>query len=182
MPGRRLKPVPCWHAVTMSYTYVNIKTPHAQTKEDAMNYTELQDEIKTAMRAKDKARLSILRQLHGELKNIEVDERRAITDQDVDDMTKRLIKQTKETLDGSIKAGTDQERTDTLAEQVSILEGYLPEQVSGEALIDLIEKTLAETGASSKKDMGRVMGALTKATGGNFDKAAAAKELGSRLS
>lgn len=146
-----------------------------------MNYAELQDEIKTAMRAKDKTRLSILRQLHGEIKNIEVNERRDIADKDVDDMLKRLIKQTKETLDGSIKAGTDQERTDMLAKQVSILEGYLPEQVSGDALVALIDKTIAETGATAKKDMGRIMGALTQATGGNFDKAAAAKELGSRL-
>lgn len=147
-----------------------------------MNYIELQDEIKTAMKAKDKVRLSILRQLHGEIKNIEVNERRDITEKDVDDMLKRLIKQTKETLDGSIKAGTDQERTDTLTEQVAILEGYLPEQVSGDALIALIDQVLAETGASTKKDMGRVMGALTQATGGNFDKAAAAKELGAKLS
>ncbi len=49
-------------------------------------------------------------------------------------MMKRVIKQTRETLDGSIKAGTDQERTDTLAEQVDILEGYLPKQVSGDEL------------------------------------------------
>lgn len=146
-----------------------------------MNYTELQDEIKAAMKAKDKTRLSILRQLHGEIKNIEVNERRDITDKDVDDMLKRLIKQTKETLDGSIKAGTNQERTDMLTEQVSILEGYLPEQVTGDALVALIEKTIAETGATTKKDMGRIMGALTQATGGNFDKASAAKELGSRL-
>lgn len=146
-----------------------------------MNYTELQDEIKAAMKAKNKTRLSILRQLHGEIKNIEVNERRDITDKDVDDMLKRLIKQTKETLDGSIKAGTNQERTDMLTEQVSILEGYLPEQVTGDALVALIEKTIAETGATTKKDMGRIMGALTQATGGNFDKAAAAKELGSRL-
>ena len=111
-----------------------------------------------------------------------MNERREIVDKDVDDMLKRLIKQTKETLDGSIKAGNDQERTDTLTEQVAILEGYLPEQVSGEALVALIEKTLSETGASTKKDMGRVMGALTQATGGNFDKAAAAKILGGKLS
>ena len=147
-----------------------------------MKYIELQDEIKTAMKAKDKLRLSILRQLHGEVKNIEVNERREVTEEDVDAMLKRLIKQTKETLDGSIKAGNDQERTDTLTEQVAILEGYLPEQVSGDALIGLIDQVLAETGATSKKEMGRVMGALTQKTGGNFDKAAAAKELGSRLS
>lgn len=147
-----------------------------------MDYLNLQDEIKTAMRNKDKERLSILRQVHGEIKNIEVNERREITEQDVDDMLKRLIKQTKETLDGSIKAGNDQERTDHLTHQVEILEGYLPAQVSGDELIKLVDSILAETGASTKKEMGQVMGALTKATGGNFDKAAAAKELSSKLS
>ena len=117
-----------------------------------MRYDELQDEIKNAMRAKDKPKLSILRQVHGEIKNIEVNERR-----------------------------NDQERTDTLTAQVAILESYLPKQVSGDELVALIDEVLTETGASSKKDMGRVMGALTQKTGGNFDKAAAAKELGQKL-
>ena len=133
-----------------------------------MKYQELQDEVKAALKAHDKPRVSILRQVHGEVKNIEVNERRE-------------IKQTKETLEGSIKAGNNQERTDLLAAQVEILESYLPKQVSGDELIALIEKTLTETGATSKKEMGKVMGALTKATGGNFDKAAAAAELGKRL-
>ena len=147
-----------------------------------MKYDELKDEIKAAMKAKDKPRLSILRQVHGEIKNIEVNERRDIEDADVDAMLKRLIKQTRETLDGSIKAGNDQERTDMLTEQVTILESYLPKQVEGAELTALIDEVLAETGASTKKDMGRVMGALTQKTSGNFDKAAAAKELGQRLS
>lgn len=147
-----------------------------------MNYDTLKEEIKDAMRNKDKARLAILRQVHGELKNIEVNERRDIEDEDVDAMLKRVIKQTKETLDGSIKAANNQERTDTLTEQVAILESYLPKQVSGEELSNLIDKVLEATGATSKKDMGRVMGALTKETGGNFDKAAAAQELGAKLS
>lgn len=146
-----------------------------------MKYQELQDEIKAAMKARDKNRLSILRQVHGEIKNIEVNERREITDADVDAMLKRTIKQTKETLDGSIKAGNDQERTDRLTEQVEILESYLPKQVSGEELIALIEEVLAETGAATKKEMGKVMGTLTQKTGGNFDKAQAAKEFQSRL-
>ena len=146
-----------------------------------MKYQELQDEIKAAMKARDKNRLSILRQVHGEIKNIEVNERREIADADVDAMLKRTIKQTKETLDGSIKAGNDQERTDRLTEQVEILESYLPKQVSGEELIALIEEVLAETGAATKKEMGKVMGTLTQKTGGNFDKAQAAKELQSRL-
>lgn len=146
-----------------------------------MQYLELQQEIKNAMKAKDKDRLSILRQVHGEIKNIEVNERREITEADVDAMLKRVIKQTKETLEGSIKAANDQERTDRLANQVEILKGYLPKQVSGEELFALIDTVLAETGAASKKEMGRVMGELTKRTGGNFDEAAAAAEVGKRL-
>lgn len=146
-----------------------------------MQYDELKEEIKKAMKAHDKVRLSILRQVHGEIKNIEVNERREITDSDVDAMLKRLIKQTSETLEGSIKAGNNEERTETLRAQVAILEEYLPKQLAGEELIALIEKTIAEVGAETKRDMGKVMGALNAATGGNFDKAAAAKEVGSRL-
>lgn len=146
-----------------------------------MKYEELKEEIKNAMKAHDKVRLSILRQVHGEIKNIEVNERREITDADVDAMLKRLIKQTSETLEGSIKAGNNEERTETLRAQVAILEEYLPKQVSGDELIALVEKTIAEVGAATKRDMGKVMGALNAATGGNFDKAAAAKEVGSRL-
>ena len=146
-----------------------------------MKYQELQDEVKAALKAHDKPRVSILRQVHGEGKNIEVNERREITEQDVDDMTKRVIKQTKETLEGSIKAGNDQERTDTLAAQVKMLEELLPQQLAGEQLSVLIDAALSETGATTKKEMGRVMGELTKRTGGNFDKAAAAKELQGKL-
>ncbi len=146
-----------------------------------MEYSALKDEIKEAMKAKDKERLSILRQVHGEIKNIEVNERREIGTSDVNDMFKRVIKQTRETLDASMRAGNNQERTDTLAKQVDILESYLPEQLSGEALSALVDQTIEELGAASKKDMGRVMGALTKATGGNFDKAAAAEEVGAKL-
>ncbi|MFD0703061.1 glutamyl-tRNA amidotransferase [Slackia equolifaciens] len=146
-----------------------------------MKYEELKEEIKNAMKAHDKVRLSILRQVHGEIKNIEVNERREITDADVDAMLKRLIKQTSETLEGSIKAGNNEERTETLRAQVAILEEYLPRQISGDELIALVEKTIAEVGAATKRDMGKVMGALNAATGGNFDKAAAAKEVGSRL-
>lgn len=147
-----------------------------------MTNEELHAEMIAAMKAKDKVRLSIIRQVMGEVKNIEVNERRDVTEEDVTNMVKRLIKQTNETLEMSIKAANNQERTDTLAEQVRILEGLLPAQVSGDELSALIDKTIAELGASTKKDMGKVMGALNKATGGNLDKAAAAKEVGARLS
>ena len=147
-----------------------------------MEYQQLQDEIKAAMKARDNHRRDILRQVYTELKGIEVNERREVTEADVDAMLKRVIKQTKETLDGSIKADNNQERTDTLTEQGAMLEEYLPRQVEGDELAALIEVVLADTGASTKKDMGRVMGELTRRTGGNFDKAGAAKILGGKLS
>ena len=144
-----------------------------------MTNEELQKEMIAAMKAKDKVRLSIIRQVKAEVKNIEVNERRDVTEEDVNSMIKRLIKQTSETLEMSIKAGTDQERTDNLTEQVKILESLLPAQ--GEELEALIEQVIAELGATSKKQMGQVMGALGKATGGNFDKPAAAKIVGAKL-
>lgn len=146
-----------------------------------MTNEELHNQMVAAMKAKDKVRLSIIRQVMAEVKNVEVNERRDATEEDVNSMIKRLIKQTNETLEMSRKAGNNQERTDTLAVQVEILESLLPAQLSGEALVKLIEQTIAEVGAATRKDMGKVMGALNKATGGNFDKAAAAKEVGSRL-
>lgn len=146
-----------------------------------MLYETLKDEIKAAMKAHDNPRRDILRQVHTELKDIEVNERRDIVEADVDAMIKRVLKQTNETLDGSIKAGNDQARTDLLTEQVKILEGYLPRQIEGDELMALIDDIVAEVGATTKKDMGRVMGALTGKTGGNFDKAAAAAELQKRL-
>ncbi|WP_288736852.1 GatB/YqeY domain-containing protein [uncultured Enorma sp.] len=147
-----------------------------------MTNQELHDQMVAAMKAKDKVRLSIIRQVMAEVKNVEVNERRDATEEDVNSMIKRLIKQTNETLEMSRKAGNNQERTDTLEEQVKILESLLPAQLSGDALVELIERTIAEVGAATRKDMGKVMGALNKATGGNFDKAAAAKEVGARLS
>ncbi|MBR2521643.1 MAG: GatB/YqeY domain-containing protein [Coriobacteriales bacterium] len=142
----------------------------------------LLEEIKSAMKAKDKPRLSILRQVNGELKNIEVNERRDVSEADVDAMIKRVLKQTKETLEASIAAANDEERTALLSSQVEILESLLPEQLAGEALDHLIGEVVAELGATTKKDMGKVMGAINARTGGNFDKASAAKKLQSILS
>ena len=116
-----------------------------------MTNEELQQEMIAAMKAKDKVRLSIIRQVKAEVKNIEVNERRDVTEEDVNSMIKRLIKQTSETLEMSIKAGTDQDRTDNLTEQVKILESLLPAQVSGEELEALIEQVIAEQSDESRQ-------------------------------
>lgn len=144
--------------------------------------SELEELIKDAMRNRDKVRLSILRQVKEELKKIEVDERREVVEQDVDAALKKLLKMTNETLEGSIKAANDDERTKNLQEQVAVLESIMPQQVEGAELEALIDEIIAQGGFESKRDMGKVMGQINAKTGGNFDKPAAAQMVGARLS
>lgn len=147
-----------------------------------MTYEELHAEMVAAMKAKDKVRLGVARLVLGELKNAASrGGAHEITEEEVTAQIKRTLKQTNETLEMSEKAGNNAERTENLREQVAVLESLLPKQVSGDELVALVEQVIAEVGATSKKDMGRVMGALTAATNGNFDKPAAAREVGSRL-
>ena len=148
-----------------------------------MTYEELHAEMVAAMKAKDKVRLGVTRLVLGELKNAASrGGAHEISEEETTAQIKRTLKQTNETLGMSEKAGNNPERTENLREQVAVLESLLPKQVSGDELVSLVEQVITELGATSKKDMGRVMGALTAATNGNFDKPAAAKEVGSRLS
>ncbi len=149
-----------------------------------MTKEELLEEIKKSMKARDKARTQILRLVNQAVKQIEVDERREVTEADITAAIKKLQKVTAEELDGLHKAGaeTHAERIALLEEQAGILESILPKQVAGAELEALIDETCGKLGASTKRDMGKVMGALTKATNGNFDKPAAAAYLGKKLS
>ncbi len=146
-----------------------------------MNRNELNEGIKTALKAHDKVRLMTLRGVLGEVKNLEVDKHAEASEQEVNDMVKRVLKQTGQTLEMSRKAGDNPDRTAEFERRVSILEGCLPQQVEGDALKALVTWAIAETGAVSKRDIGKVMGAVGTRTGGNFDKAAAAKMAGAEL-
>ena len=138
-------------------------------------------EITAAMRAHDKPRLSILRQVKNELDIKEKDTQRDVTDEEVVAALKKVLKQTGETLEGSIKVGTSEERTALLTEQVAILEGYLPAQLSGEALAAMVDRAIADGGFTEKRDMGRVIAAVVAECGGNCDKAELAKIAGAKL-
>ena len=147
-----------------------------------MKKEELLEQIKLAMKAHDKARLSILRQVNQAVKQVEVDERRDATEADLTKAVKKLQKVTAEELDGLRKAGAEShaERIQELSTQADVLSQLLPRQLEGADLEKLADSLIAELGATSKRDMG--MGALTKATNGNFDKPAAAAYVGSKLS
>ncbi len=149
-----------------------------------MKKEELLEQIKLAMKAREKDRVSILCQVNQAVKQVEVDERRDATEADVTKAVKKLQKVTAEELDGLRKAGTEShaERIQGLSAQADILSQLLPRQLEGADLERLADSLIAQLGVTSKRDMGKVMGALTKATSGNFDKPAAAAYVGSRLS
>lgn len=138
-------------------------------------------EITRAMREHDKPRVSILRMVKNEIEVKEKAEDIELSDQDIVSTLKKVLKQTGETLEGSIKAGTNAERTALLQEQVDILTGYLPAQVAGDELLSIIDRVLAENAFAEKRDMGRAIGLVVAECGGNCDKAEVARIVGSRL-
>jgi uncharacterized protein YqeY len=147
-----------------------------------MEYVELRQQVTQAMKDKDKDRLSILRQVLGEVDLKAKDTGKAPAAPEVDSAIKKVLKQTSETLEASIKAATDPQRDAKLSAQVKVLESLLPEQLSGDALSELIARVIEEEGASSMKDMGRIMKRLGAETGGNFDKPTAAAAVKAALS
>lgn len=142
----------------------------------------IQSEIVSAMKAHDKPRLSILRLVKNEIDLKEKEElKRPLTDPEVLAVLKKVLKQTGETLEGSIKVATDDARTALLREQVAILEGYLPAQVTGDALHAVIDRVLATHEFAGKRDMGKAIGCVVAETGGNCDKAEVARIIGGKL-
>ena len=145
-----------------------------------MDRNELQEGIKAALKSHDKVRLMTLRSVLAEVKNLEVDTREEASEQQVNDLVKRVLKQANETLEGYKKVG-DEEHVSEFEQRVAILEECLPEQLSGEALEAAVKQVIEEVGAQTKRDMGKIIGKLTAMTQVNFDKSAAAKIAGTLL-
>jgi uncharacterized protein YqeY len=141
----------------------------------------INDEITASMRAHDKPRTAILRLVKNEIETQEKSENRELADDEVLAQYKRVLKQTRETLEASTKAATDADRTALLQSQVDILEGYLPAQCSGAELEAIVDRVLTENAFSEKRDMGKAIGLVVAETGGNCDKAEVARVIGARL-
>ena len=123
---------------------------------------------KSAMKAREKERVAVLRMINAEIKRVEVDERRELEDVDVNGILSKMVKQRQDALAQFEKA----ERTD-LAEQeafeITVIETFLPEQMDVGELEALVDKVIADTGAQGMQDMGKVMGALKAAAAGQAD-------------
>ena len=117
---------------------------------------QISEDMKTAMRAKDSVRLGAIRLLLSAIKQREVDERIELTDADVIAVIEKMLKQRRD----SIAAFESANRTD-LADiekfEVSVLQTYMPKQLSDEELNQIITQVIADSGATGAKDMGKVV-------------------------
>jgi len=129
---------------------------------------QLKDDMKTAMKGGDKARLAVIRLINAAIKQREVDERIELSDEQVLAVLDKMVKQRRD----SIKQYTDAGRTDLAdAEQaeVEIIQGYLPAALSEDEIAAIVDQAIADTGASAMADMGKVMGKVKPQVQGRAD-------------
>ena len=129
---------------------------------------QITEDMKTAMRAKDSARLLTIRGLLAALKQREVDERIVLDDAAVIAIVDKLIKQRKDSIAQFGTAG----RTDLVEKETAelqVLEGYLPQRLSADEIGAEVAKIVAELGAGGPGDMGKVMGAVKARLAGKAD-------------
>lgn len=137
-------------------------------------------DMKTAMKSGEKDRLSVIRMALAAIKQIEVDTREELTEEAALAVMEKLVKQRRE----SAKQYNDANRPE-LAEkeesEIIVLAAYLPEQLTDDEVMALIDEIMAATGASEMKDMGKVMGQLKGKAQGRIDMSAAGALVRSRL-
>ena len=125
-------------------------------------------EMKQAMKSRDALRLSTIRMALSSVKNKEIEVRRELTDSEVTDTIATLCKQRRESIRLFKEAGR-QELVDKEEAELALLLEFLPQQLSREELVALVDKAIAEISASGGKDMGKVMKALVPAVSGRAD-------------
>lgn len=147
--------------------------------------SELKDQItaamKTAMREKEKARLGVIRLMLAAIKQIEVDERKELNDTEVLAVLDKMLKQRRE----SIKQYGAADRQDLLDQEeyeVGIIKDFMPAQLDDAEIDSIIEAAIAETGAASMKEMGKVMGVIRPKLQGRADMGAVSGKIKAQLS
>ena len=130
--------------------------------------TQLTEDMKTAMRAKDQVSLSTIRLINAAIKQFEVDERTQADDAKVIFILTKMVKQRKDSAKIYTEAGR-QDLADKENAEIEILHRYLPQMMSAEEIKTVVEAVIAETGASGMADMGKVMGVLKTRLAGKAD-------------
>jgi len=142
--------------------------------------TRILEDVKSAMRAHEREQLATLRLVTAAIKQKEIDERVDLSDEQVLAVLDKMVKQRRESLEQFEKA----EREDLASKEryeLDVIQAYLPEQLGEDELAELIRSTIAESGASSIRDMGQVMNALRGQVQGRADMKAVSQAVKAQL-
>ncbi|NEW61255.1 GatB/YqeY domain-containing protein [Sulfurovum sp. bin170] len=129
---------------------------------------QIKSDIKDAMRAKDKQKRDTLRNIQTVVKQIEVDERREVTDADMEKILMKYAKQREDAMTQFADAGRD-DLVEKEQAELAIIKVYLPEQMDDAELEATLREIIATVGATSMRDMGKVMGRAKQAIGNRAD-------------
>lgn len=129
---------------------------------------KLQEDLKSSMKNKDAIKKSVVTLIRAAIKQHEVDNRVELADDAIIDIISKQLKQRKDSLAEFVKANRDDLVEETKSE-IQVLEGYLPQQLSEEELEKIVIETIAEVGATSMKDMGKIMATIKPKTAGRAD-------------
>ena len=130
--------------------------------------TQIQDHVKTAMKAGDRLKLSTLRMLVAAIKQKEIDTRSDLSDDDIISIIEKQMQQRLEAAEQYEAAGRN-ELFEKESQEAEILKAYLPEKMGEEEVKEMIEKIISEMGGISMKEMGNVMSALKNHAGSKID-------------
>ncbi len=141
---------------------------------------QIKSGMKDAMRNKEKVRLTAIRMLLAAIKQIEVDQRKEITDTDVLTVLDKMIKQRRDSIAQFESAGRD-ELADIEKQEIEALQAYMPQPLSADEISSLIDQALSESGAESMRDMGKVMAILKPKMQGKADMGAVSGKIKAKL-
>ncbi|MEP1741573.1 MAG: GatB/YqeY domain-containing protein [Kangiellaceae bacterium] len=141
---------------------------------------QIKSGMKDAMRNKEKVRLAAIRMLLAAIKQIEVDQRKEITDTDVLTVLDKMIKQRRDSIAQFESAGRD-ELADIEKQEIEALQVYMPQPLTDDEISSLIDQALADSGAESMRDMGKVMAILKPKLQGKADMGAVSGKIKAKL-
>jgi uncharacterized protein YqeY len=142
--------------------------------------TRINEDMKTAMKARDAQTLSAIRLLMSAMKQKEVDERVELSDADIVSIIAKMIKQRSESI-AQYTAGGRQDLVDAERAEVTVLTAYLPQALTEQEIAGMIQAAIAQTGAAGMADMGKVMGILRPELTGRADMAAVSAQIKAAL-
>jgi uncharacterized protein len=141
---------------------------------------QLTEDMKTAMRGGDKHRLGVIRLVLAAIKQREVDERIELDDTQTLAVLEKMLKQRKDSVSQYVAAGRE-DLADVERAEMTVIDGYLPAKLSDEEVDAIITAAIAETGATSARDMGKVVGVVKNKAAGRADMGQVSARIKARL-